>query len=91
MEQNKSALTAAERLERTNLAVDQQVQHVVPLPANLKTSFNPIKFSTLEKLGGCKRSEKVFFLLSFRRSVMQLIKHKTLQQFLIADSDFDRI
>ena len=33
------------------LAVDQQVQHVVALPTNLKSNLHPVQCRCLEKLG----------------------------------------
>jgi hypothetical protein len=40
------------------LAVDQQVEHVVPLTADLKSDLDPVKTGGLEKLGCLERSEK---------------------------------
>lgn len=40
--------------------MNQQVQHVVTLPANLQTSLNPIQSRRLEKLGRLELTEQVF-------------------------------
>lgn len=41
------------------LSVNQQVQHVVTLPAHLETNFYPIQLCGLEKFGGLERAEQV--------------------------------
>jgi hypothetical protein len=56
------------------LPVNQQVQHIIPLPADLQTHFNPIQFGALKKLCSCKRSKQMLLLLSLRGSMVQLIQ-----------------
>lgn len=41
------------------LSVNQQVQHVVALPADLETDFYPIQLCGLEEFGGFERAEQV--------------------------------
>ena len=43
----------------TYLVVNQQVEHVVTLPANLQTSFDPIQTRCLEELGRLQLMEEV--------------------------------
>ena len=38
-------------------SMNEQIQHVVALPANLQAYFNPIKSGRLEKLGRLERAE----------------------------------
>jgi hypothetical protein len=41
------------------LPVYKEVQHVIPLPADLEPGFNPVKSRRLEELGTLERSEQV--------------------------------
>ena len=41
------------------LAVNEKVEHVITLPANLQTGFNPIQSRGLEELRGLQLSEQV--------------------------------
>jgi hypothetical protein len=41
------------------LAVNEEVEHVVPLPAHLQPRLHPVDLRRLEKLGGAKNLEKV--------------------------------
>lgn len=41
------------------LSVDQQVQHVVTLAANLKSNLHPVQLSGLEELCSFERAEKI--------------------------------
>ena len=73
------------------LPVDQQVQHVVSLTANLKTDLHPIQTRRLEEFGGFERSEQVPLFLRLRRPVVQRVQDVILQQLLVADANFDRL
>jgi len=53
------------------LPVDEQVQHVVTLAADLESGFNPIKLSQLKEFSSLKRLEEVAFVLSFRSTMVQ--------------------
>lgn len=41
------------------LSVNQQVQHVVTLSANLKPHLHPVQLCGLKEFGGLERTEKV--------------------------------
>lgn len=41
------------------LSVNQQVQHVVALPAHLETNFYPVQLCRLEEFGSLERTEQV--------------------------------
>lgn len=41
------------------LTVDEQIEHVVALPANLQTHFHPVQFGGLKELGGLKGAEQI--------------------------------
>ena len=41
------------------LAVDKQIKHVVALPANLQTHFNPVQLGGLKELGGLEGAEQI--------------------------------
>mmetsp|Transcript_3343 Transcript_3343/g.8103 ORF Transcript_3343/g.8103 Transcript_3343/m.8103 type:complete len:350 (-) Transcript_3343:723-1772(-) len=44
------------------LAMDQEIEHIVSLPADLQTNLHPIQFSDMEKLGLSELLEKVLLL-----------------------------
>lgn len=41
------------------LSVNEQVQHVVALPAHLQPDLHPVQLSGLEELGGLEGAEKI--------------------------------
>ncbi len=65
------------------LSMDQQVKHVVALPADLETNLDPVEGSGLEEFGRFERSEEITFLLRLRLPVVQRIEDKVLEQLLI--------
>lgn len=73
------------------LAMNQQVQHVVALAADLQSRFNPIESRRLEELGRLERSEQVALLLRFRAAVLQRVQNVVFQKFLIAHAHFHRV
>ena len=73
------------------LAVYEQVEHVVALPAHLQSSLHPVQGGGLEELGGFERPEQISLLLWLWWSVLQSIQHKIFEQLLIADPDLDRL
>lgn len=73
------------------LTMNQQVQHVVALTADLKANLDPVQSGRLEKLGGLERPEEVSLLLRLRWPVMQRIQDVVLEQLLVAHADFDRL
>lgn len=54
------------------LAVDQQIQHIVALTQNLKSSLDPIKRGTLEKLSRLEGTEQVSEIIARRGGVKLL-------------------
>ena len=73
------------------LPMDQEVQHVVPLTANLEADLDPIQSRGLEEFSGLERSEQVPLFLRLWRPVMQSIEDIVFQQFLITDSNLNRL
>jgi hypothetical protein len=61
------------------LSVDEKVEHVVTLSADLQTSLYPIKFGELEELGSLKGFEQITFVLSFRCAMVEGIKDPALK------------
>lgn len=61
------------------LAVDEEVEHVVTLAADLKTRFDPVDRRRLEELGRLELPEQVLLDLRFRVTVVQLIEHVALE------------
>lgn len=41
------------------LTVDQQIEHVVSLPANLQTHFHPVQLGGLKEFGGLEGAEQI--------------------------------
>ena len=58
------------------LAVNQQVEHVVTLPANLQTSFNQIQTRCLEELGHLQLTEEVLPCHSLLRAGLELVQNE---------------
>mmetsp|Transcript_139393 Transcript_139393/g.242388 ORF Transcript_139393/g.242388 Transcript_139393/m.242388 type:complete len:464 (+) Transcript_139393:5762-7153(+) len=73
------------------LAVDQEVQHVVALAADLQPGLHPVQGCGLEELRHPQRGEQVFLRQGFRGAAVELIEHPALQQLLVADAHFDRV
>ena len=71
--------------------VDEQIEHVIALAANLQTCFDPIKLCQLEKLSLLEGSEKIALVLGFRSFMMQAVQDPALKELLVADSHFDRV
>jgi hypothetical protein len=71
--------------------MDQEVQHIVTLPANLKASLNPIQLGRLEELGRLELTEKILLRHSLLWSCVELVKHKAFEELLVRDSNFDRL
>ena len=61
-----------------SLAVNQEVQDIVTLSADLQSGFDPVQICALEELGTLERLEKGTLSLGFRRCRMQLIGHPRL-------------
>lgn len=55
--------------------MDEKIQHVVALTANLQTSLNPIERGRLEELRRLEGSEQVAFLLRLRTAMLQRVKN----------------
>mmetsp|Transcript_39887 Transcript_39887/g.113149 ORF Transcript_39887/g.113149 Transcript_39887/m.113149 type:complete len:527 (-) Transcript_39887:833-2413(-) len=73
------------------LAVDEQVQHVVALAADLQASLHPVQLGCLEELGGPQAAEQVLLLQAFWRPLVELVQHVALQELLVAHSDLDGV
>mmetsp|Transcript_13648 Transcript_13648/g.34058 ORF Transcript_13648/g.34058 Transcript_13648/m.34058 type:complete len:266 (-) Transcript_13648:916-1713(-) len=69
--------------------MDQQIEHVVALSANLQPSFDPVELRSFEELRLTKRAEKVLLLQPFRCFLVQLVQDVALQQLLIRHPDLD--
>jgi len=61
--------------------VDEEIQHIVPLPTNLQPSLNPIQRSRLEKLGILQLLEEVLPPLSFRAPLVEFVENVVLQLY----------
>lgn len=72
------------------LAVDEQVEHVVALTADLQPRLHPVELRRLEELGGLEGAEQIALLLGLRGSVFQCIQHIAFEQLLVRHSHLDR-
>ena len=70
--------------------MDEEVEHVVPLPADLEPRLHPVQAGGLEELGGLEGAEQVALLLRFRGTVLERVEHKVLQQLLVAHTHLTR-
>ena len=73
------------------LAVDEQVEHVVPLAAHLQPHLDPVELGALEELGCLERLEKVLLVQRLGRAVVQLVEHPALEELLVAHAHLDRV
>jgi len=58
------------------LAVNQQVEHVVTLPANLQTSLDPIQTHCLEKFSRIQLTEEVLPRHSLLQMGLELVQNR---------------
>ena len=63
----------------TYLVVNQQVEHVVTLPANLQTSFDPIQTHCLEELGHLQLMEEVLLHHSLLQACLELVQNEAFE------------
>ena len=70
------------------LSMNQQVQHIVPLSANLDTGLDPVQFRVLEEFGALESFEQTPLLLSLGPLVMKTVQNPALEKLLIADPHF---
>ena len=61
------------------LAMNQQVEHVVTLPANLQASFDPIQTRCLEELGRLQLTEEVLPRHSLLRAGLELVQNEAFE------------
>eukprot|EP00965_Chrysotila_dentata_P150735 4980259-Pleurochrysis_carterae.AAC.1 len=73
------------------LAVDEQVEHVVALPADLQAGLHPVQVGRLEELGLAERLEEVLLLEPLWRLLVQLRDDEALEQLLVGDAHLDRV
>ena len=71
------------------LAVDKQIQHVITLPANLQSCFNPIQLGNLEKLSGLELAKKALLVHRLGRTVLEFIEDIALEKLLVRNANFD--
>lgn len=69
------------------LSVNQQVEHVVALAADLQPDFNPVKDGRLKELGRLKGAEQVALLQWLWWAMLEGVENKALQQLLVGDAD----
>ena len=66
-----------------NLAMDQQVEHVVTLSADLEPSLNPVQLGCLNEFSGLRLTEKIFLRHGFLGLRVKFIEDKAFDQFLV--------
>ena len=70
--------------------MNEQVEHVVSLPAHLQPDLYPVQAGGLEELCGLEGPEQVPLPLRFGRTVVQRVQHVVLQQLLVAHSHLQK-
>mmetsp|Transcript_4532 Transcript_4532/g.13244 ORF Transcript_4532/g.13244 Transcript_4532/m.13244 type:complete len:1314 (+) Transcript_4532:2393-6334(+) len=73
------------------LAVDEEVEHVVALAADLQARLHPVDLRRLEKLGGAQGAEEVLLVDALRGPPVELVEHVALEQLLVADAHLHRV
>ena len=69
--------------------MNEEVEHVVALPADLQPHLHPVQAGGLEELGGLEGPEQVPLPLGLGRAVVEGVEDVVLEQLLVADSHFD--
>ena len=59
--------------------MDEKVQHIVTLTADLKTGFDPVKLRGLEELRGLELAEQILFRHRLLGPRLQVIQDETFQ------------
>ena len=73
------------------LPVDEQIQHVVSLTANLQTNLDPIQLGALEEFGGLQTLEQILFILAGCWAGVELIEDPCLEHLLIRYPNLGRV
>mmetsp|Transcript_22146 Transcript_22146/g.49255 ORF Transcript_22146/g.49255 Transcript_22146/m.49255 type:complete len:334 (+) Transcript_22146:5419-6420(+) len=73
------------------LAVDEQVEHVVALPAHLQSDLYPVQLGRLEELRGLQGLHETLLGDRLGRLVVQAVEHPALEQLLIGDAHLDGV
>ncbi len=73
------------------LAVNEQVEHVVALAYYLQRGLDPVKLGHLEELGLGERLKEGAFALRLGGTMVQLVEHPDLKEFLVGDADLDGV
>ena len=68
------------------LAMDQEVQHVVALAADLHTRLHPVQLGSLEEFCGLEGLKKTPLFLGLRSFMMEAVENPTLQELLVTDA-----
>ena len=69
--------------------MNEQVQHVVALTADLQTCLHPVEPCGLEELRRLQLTEQILLRHRLLRSRLQLVEDIDLQQFLIRYADLN--
>ena len=69
------------------LPVDEEVEHVVALAADLQSGLDPVQLRGLEELGRAEASEEVLLLEALGGALVKLVEHVALEELLVAHSD----
>jgi hypothetical protein len=72
-------------------SVNQEVEHIVALSADLQACLDPVKLSVLKKLCALESFEKTALFLRLWSPVMQAVENPSLKQLLVAHSHLHRI
>ena len=73
------------------LAVDEEVEHVVALAADLEAALHPVEGGRLEELGGLEGAEEEALLLGLGVAVVEGVEDVVLEQLLVGDAHLDGV
>lgn len=73
------------------LSVDEKVEHVVALTADLQTGLHPVESSGLEELRGLQLSEQILLRHRLLWPCLQLVQDEALEQLLVRHANLDRL
>lgn len=65
------------------LAVNEQVEHVVALPADLQAGLHPIELRSLEEFRGLELTEERLFGHCLGGTMFQFVQDEALEQLLV--------
>ena len=70
------------------LAMNEEIEHVVALTANLETSFDPVDPCGLEELCSLEGTEQVLLCHGLWRTMLEFVQDEAFKELLVRHPDF---